>query len=180
MSTPLQHLPLVVCVLHLLHLIHLRLLEHLDCVEALIVLALYEMHTSERASAERSLYLEVLQRVFALGLALWVGDWLRSWRVDRGDVVVAIVSSRGWCESGVVLRDRVVPLVLRLLLLLLVVHEVLDRGLNLCTHALLRLRLRLAGRGGDGGLLRRVGGMRLGEEVAVLGEGWRDRRAAFV
>lgn len=63
----LQHATLVVGVLDLLHLDDLRLLQHLDGIEALVVLALHEMHTPEAASAERALDGEVGQRVLALG-----------------------------------------------------------------------------------------------------------------
>jgi hypothetical protein len=63
----LQHAPLVVGVLDLLHLDHLRLLEHLDGVEARVVLGLDEVHAPEAAGAERALDGEVGQRVLALG-----------------------------------------------------------------------------------------------------------------
>jgi hypothetical protein len=62
----LQHAPLVVGVLDLLHLDHLRLLQHLDGVEARIVLGLDEVHAPEAAGAERALDGEVGQRVLAL------------------------------------------------------------------------------------------------------------------
>jgi hypothetical protein len=62
----LQHSTLVVGVLDLLHLDHLGLLQHLDGIEALVVLGLHEMHSSKAASAQGSLDLEVGEGVFAL------------------------------------------------------------------------------------------------------------------
>jgi hypothetical protein len=72
----LQHAALVVGVLDLLHLDDLGLLQHLDGVEALVVLALHEVHAAEAAGAERALDLEVGERVLALGDARGV-EWLR-------------------------------------------------------------------------------------------------------
>lgn len=65
----LQHPTLVVGVLDLLHPDHLGLLEHLDGIEALVVLGLDEVHTAEAAGAEGSLDLEVAEGVLAFGLA---------------------------------------------------------------------------------------------------------------
>lgn len=61
-----EHAPLVVGVLDLLHLDNLSLFQHLDGVEALVVLGLDEVHTAEAARAERSLKVEVAQGIFAL------------------------------------------------------------------------------------------------------------------
>jgi hypothetical protein len=63
----LQHAALVVSVLDLLHLDDLGLLQHLDGVEALVVLALHEVHAPKAAGAQRALDLEVGERVLALG-----------------------------------------------------------------------------------------------------------------
>lgn len=62
-----QHAAFVVCVLDLLHLDYLRLLEHLDGVEALIVLGLDQVNATEATGTERSQDLKVAQRVLALG-----------------------------------------------------------------------------------------------------------------
>lgn len=68
----LQHAALVVGVLDLLHLDHLGLLEHLDGIEALVVLGLDEVDTAKAAGAEGALDLEVGERVLALGDACLV------------------------------------------------------------------------------------------------------------
>ena len=73
MPTPLQHPSLIVGVLYLLHLHDLCFLQHLHCVETLVVLRLGEMHTPEGAGSERTLEVEVGQRVFALRLTHGVG-----------------------------------------------------------------------------------------------------------
>lgn len=64
----LQHLPLIVCMLDLLHLDHLLLLQNLDGVEPLVVLGLDQVDTTKASRSQRPLYLEISQRVFALGL----------------------------------------------------------------------------------------------------------------
>ena len=63
----LQHAALVVGVLDLLHLDDLGLLQHLDGIEALVVLGLDKVDAAEAAGAEGALDGEVGQRVFALG-----------------------------------------------------------------------------------------------------------------
>ena len=62
----LEHAALVVCVLDLLHLDDLGLFEHLDGIEALVVLGLDEMDAAEAAGAEGALDGEVGQGVLAL------------------------------------------------------------------------------------------------------------------
>lgn len=52
--------------LDLLHLDHLRFLQDFDRIEALVVLRLDEMYSSEAARAERSLHRKVLEGVFTL------------------------------------------------------------------------------------------------------------------
>lgn len=59
MSTSLQHASLVIGMFHLFHLDNLCLLQHLDSIKALIMLRLHQMDTSERASAESALDIEV-------------------------------------------------------------------------------------------------------------------------
>jgi hypothetical protein len=58
-----KHPPLVVGVLDLLHADHLRLLEHLDGVEAAVVLRLHQVHPPEAARPQRPQQLKVGQRV---------------------------------------------------------------------------------------------------------------------
>ena len=86
----LQHAALVVGVLDLLHLDDLRLLEHLDGVEALVVLGLHEVDAPEAAGAEGALDGEVGERVLALcdaglveGLCLELGITILSGRLVR-------------------------------------------------------------------------------------------------
>ena len=62
-----QHAALVVCVLDLLHLDDLRLLEHLDGVEALVVLGLDQVNAAETTGAQRPQNLKIAERVLALG-----------------------------------------------------------------------------------------------------------------
>ena len=62
-----QHSPFVIRMLDLLHLNHLGLLQYLDGIEPLVVLRLHQMDSPEATSAERPQYVEVTQRVLALG-----------------------------------------------------------------------------------------------------------------
>ena len=87
----LQHAALVVCVLDLLHLDDLGLFQHLDGVEALVVLGLDEVDTAKAAGAEGALDGEVGQRVLALcdaglveGLCLELDGAILSGRVVGG------------------------------------------------------------------------------------------------
>lgn len=87
----LQHAALVVCVLDLLHLDDLGLFQHLDGVEALVVLGLDEVDAAKAAGAEGALDGEVGQRVLALcdaglveGLCLELDGAILSGRVVRG------------------------------------------------------------------------------------------------
>jgi hypothetical protein len=84
----LQHAALVVGVLDLLHLDDLGLLEHFDGVEALVVLALDEVHATEAAGAEGALDLKVGERVLALGDTRLVEGL-------RGELHGAILGVRG-------------------------------------------------------------------------------------
>ena len=76
MFAPLQHPSLVIRVFHLLHLDHLRLLQDLDRIEALIMLALDQVYAAKRAGAQGTLQCKVIEGVFALCLAGWVGSAL--------------------------------------------------------------------------------------------------------
>jgi hypothetical protein len=124
----LQHAALVVGVLDLLHLDDLGLLQHLDGVEALVVLALHEVHAPEAAGAERALDLEVGERVLALGDARLVERL-------RGELHGAVLGRAGGIrrvyqvlDAGRVVRGRLRVRALRgrrgLLLLLRGVHRV--------------------------------------------------------
>lgn len=70
MANAIQHAALVVCVLDLLHLDHLCLLQDLHRIEAVIVLRLHQVDSTEASRAQRALELEVLLRVLALCDAL--------------------------------------------------------------------------------------------------------------
>ena len=72
----LQHATLVVGMLDLLHLDNLLLLEDLDGIEALVVLGLDKVDTSETAGSQSAVDGKVLQSVLALGLAHRVGGGL--------------------------------------------------------------------------------------------------------
>lgn len=72
----LQHATLVVGVLDLLHLDNLLLFEDLDGVEALVMLGLDKMDTSETAGSQGAVDGKVLQGVLALCLADGVGGGL--------------------------------------------------------------------------------------------------------
>lgn len=123
----LQHAALVVGVLDLLHLDDLGLFEHLDGIEALVVLGLDEMDAAEAARAEGALDGEVGQRVLALcdaglveGLRLEVDGAILSGRLVRRRVVgVYQVLYAGRVARGRVGGGLGVGRVLRLLLLLL-------------------------------------------------------------
>lgn len=163
----LQHAALVVGVLDLLHLDDLGLFEHLDGVEALVVLALDEVDAAEAAGAEGALDGEVGQRVLALcdaglveGLRLQLQGAIlggaRGGGGGRGAGVGSGGGRRGRRGGGVG------------------VYEVLDRGrvvggLGGRRGARMRLRRvrggvhRVGGPGGSGG--RRVG------EGAFVGPG---------
>ena len=133
----LQHAPLVIGVLDLLHLDHLGLLQHLDGIEALVVLGLNEMHSPEATRAERPLDGEVGQRVLALGdtgLVERLSLELHGAAILRGRLVRAsVVGVYQILYAGDIVRWRRVGLrtgakllLLRLLLLLGVggVHRV--------------------------------------------------------
>ena len=72
----LQHATLVVGVLDLLHLDNLLLFEDLDGIEALVMLGLDKMDTSETAGSQGAVDGKVLQGVLALCLADGVGGGL--------------------------------------------------------------------------------------------------------
>lgn len=59
---------------HLFHLDHLGLLQNLDRVEALIMLALDQVHAAERAGTQGTLQCKVIEGVFAFCLAGRVGS----------------------------------------------------------------------------------------------------------
>lgn len=202
----LQHAALVVGVLDLLHLDDLRLLEHLDGVEALVVLGLHEMHAPEAARAEGALDGEVAQRVLALGDARLVQRL-------RLELHAAVLGGIGGAAQG--LRRRPLLLVLLLLRGIGRVYQVLYAGdvvggrLRLLLRVGVRARdgvwavrgvhrvgrLVRRSRGGIRGVLRlrvrllltngvlvgAVVGARLGQvegaRGAVLGGGWGDGRA---
>lgn len=124
----LQHAPLVVGVLDLLHLDHLCLLQHLDGIEALVVLGLDKMNSPEAARAECPLDGEVGQRVLALGdtgLVERLGLELHGAAILRGRLVRAgVVGVYQVLYAGDIVRWRRVGLgtgakLLLLLLLLL-------------------------------------------------------------
>jgi hypothetical protein len=165
----LQHAALVIGVLDLLHLDHLGLLQHLDGIEALVVLGLDEVDSPEAARAEGPLDGEVGQRVLALGDTRLVeglgleldGAAILGGRLVRGGVVGVYQI----LYAGDIVRGRRVglgtgaKLLLLLLLLLLGVGGVHRVG-----------RLGGSGRRGRGrvaGVARRVGqrlvGLRLME-----------------
>jgi hypothetical protein len=89
----LQHTALVIGVLDLLHLDHLSLFQHLDGIEALVVLGLDEMDSPKAAGAESALDLEVGERVLALGDAGLV-------KRLRLELDGAILSGRIGCGGG--------------------------------------------------------------------------------
>lgn len=66
MSTSLQHSAFVIGMFHLLHFDDLRLLQDFHCIEALVVLALDQMHPTKRTRTQRSADGKVVKRVFAL------------------------------------------------------------------------------------------------------------------
>jgi hypothetical protein len=98
----LQHLSLVVCVLDLLHLHHLRLLEHLDGIEALVVLRLHQVHPPEATGAQRPLYGEVREGVLALGR-----PWLGGHSTDAAIGVLLIAVQQVLYARRVRARDAV-------------------------------------------------------------------------
>ena len=143
----LQHAALVVGVLDLLHLDDLRLLEHLDGVEALVVLGLDEVHASKAARAEGALDGEVAQRVLALGDACLVQRL-------RLELHAAVLRGIGGAGQG--LRRRPLLLVLLLLRGIGRVYQVLYTG-DVVGGRLRRLLLRVGERARDG--VRAVGGV---------------------
>lgn len=64
----LQHPALIICVLNLLHLDNLCLFQHLDGIEALVMLGLNQMHSAEASGTKSSADLEISEHVFALCL----------------------------------------------------------------------------------------------------------------
>lgn len=87
----LQHATFVIGVLDLLHLDHLGFLEHLDGIEALIVLGLDEMDTTEASGSQSALDCKIGEGVFALGdtdLRLRSGSLLGLVRARRGHAAV--------------------------------------------------------------------------------------------
>lgn len=70
MLDPLEHRPLIVCMLDLLELDNLGLLEDFDSVESLVVYRLNEMNSAETARPQRAVDGKVAEGVFALQLAL--------------------------------------------------------------------------------------------------------------
>lgn len=173
MFTPLQHTSLIVGVFDLLHLHHLGLLQHLDGIEALVVLALYQMHAAKAARAQRAADLEVLERVFAFGLADGVAVGLLGGKIELGDVVAVDAATVG----RVVLTALVVGLV----------DEVFDGGhilrVGAGRHALRLVHCRLGSGVGarrSGAAVGGGGGFGLGEEVAGLGQDGGDGRGGEV
>jgi hypothetical protein len=200
----LQHAALVVGVLDLLHFNDLRLLEHLDSIEALVVLGLDEVHAPEAAGAEGALDSEVAQRVLALGDACLVQRL-------RLELHAAVLGGIGGAAQG--LRRRPLLLVLLLLRGIGRVYQVLYAGDVVGGRLWLLLRVGERARDGVravrgvhrvGRLVRRsrggirsvlglrvrllltngvgaVVGARLGQvegaRGAVLGGGWGDGRA---
>jgi len=130
----LQHAPFVIGVLDLLHLDHLGLLQHLDGVEALIVLGLDQMDSAKAAGAEGALDGEVGQRVLSLcdaglveRLRLELHGAILSGRLGRAGIVgVYEVLYAGRVVRGLRIRlwARAVLLLLQLLLRLLLLLRI--------------------------------------------------------
>lgn len=138
----LQHAALVVGVLDLLHLDNLSLFEHLDGIETLVMLGLYQVDTAETAGTQRAVDGEVIECVLALGLAHRVCDGLGLIHDPVGHVrrVVRVFGLCGWLVDDV-LDAR--GILLRLLLCRLLLYWL--RGLLEGLLWLLLLRLRLDG-----------------------------------
>lgn len=93
MLDPLQHSPLIVCVLNLLHLDHLSLFQHFDCIKSAIMFALDQMHTAEAACPKGPLDLEVLQGIFASGFAR---DLVCGWLLDCSGALWQAMLGGSW------------------------------------------------------------------------------------
>ena len=167
----LQHATLVVGMLDLLHLDNLLLLEDLDGIEALVVLGLDKVDTSETAGSQSAVDGKVLQSVLALGLAHRVGGGLGLLHVCG---IVGVVVLCLWLVDEVLDAGSILLRLLRLRegLRLLLLVELLDLRLRLLLldgvgllvlHGLGRLLLfglrRSQFNRGDGRLSR---GLRLG------------------
>ena len=101
----LQHPTLIICVFDLLHLDHLILLEDLDSIEALVVLGLDKMHSTEAAGSQRPLYVEVGQGVFPLCFPHWIGDGLLVY-LTIGKAVFALCRVHDVLDAGNTLLGR--------------------------------------------------------------------------
>ena len=193
----LQHAALVVGVLDLLHLDDLGLFQHLDGVEALVVLALDEVHASKGAGAEGALDGEVGQRVLALcdagqveGLRLELHAGVPG-GIAAGGLLLLLLLLRG--AVGGVYQVLYAGDVVRGLLLGRVavgardgvravggVHRVgrlVRRGRGGIRGRLLRVRLRVGLLVGEGAVVGARLGQVEGARGAVLGGGWGDGRA---
>lgn len=108
MANAIQHAALVVCVLDLLHLDHLGLLQDLHGIEAVVVLRLHQVDSTEAPRAQRALELEVLLRVLALCNALRLLR-LFALRLTLGMLTVALLALVYDVvdASGIVWRPRV-------------------------------------------------------------------------
>nr|POE79525.1 hypothetical protein CFP56_07590 [Quercus suber] len=107
MPTSLEHSSFVIGVLDLLHLHHLRLLQHLYCIEAVVVLALNQVYPAERSCTKRPLDLEVLKRIFPLGLTDRIRGRFRCGYVE-GRVAAAIVGIVARRVGRIMLRATIV------------------------------------------------------------------------
>lgn len=81
MPDPVQHATLIIGMLDLLHLHHLSLFQYFHRIEAMIVLGLHQMHSSETPSTEGALQGEVVLRVLSRGGALLLGGLRLGWLV---------------------------------------------------------------------------------------------------
>lgn len=145
--------------LYLLHLQHLSLLQHLDGVEALIVLRLNKVHAPKGARTQGALEVEVGQCILALGLAHRVGRRLPRGGAKTWDIVVVGVGA-----------------VRRIMLRAGLIEHVLDGG-HVLLVVLRATRGGIAGWGYAGGILT-GDGVRLVAESAVLAQHTIDGRGS--
>lgn len=136
MSDATEHATFVIGMFNLLHLDHLGLLQHLDRIEAMVVLGLHKVDATEAPGAEGALQGKVLEGVFPLSGA--GGLLLRGiLPLSRGGgLMVGAVGGIGAGGMGGLVRGGV--------------DDILDTG----GIGVLRLRLQrralVGGRGGQG------------------------------
>jgi hypothetical protein len=75
-TNAIQHATFIICVFDLLHFDHLRLLQHLHRIEAMVVIRLHQVNTTEAPRSQGALELKVLLGIFALCDALLLLSWL--------------------------------------------------------------------------------------------------------